>query len=215
MPNISRIKNTLKGEDVYILGNAPSIREDDLTQLNNKYSIGLNASPILEKEFRFTSQYYVLSDTRFLCHPDKRAMATTLLNHKTIRILRNELYEFDDENYRDTTYYVNSIGKNGFSFNLKQGFYFGCTTTMLAIQVAYFLGCKRIFLLGNDLTYSDTNPRFYKEETVQEFDRFTSIQIWNIRNAYKELKAEGVEIYNCSRQSLLQPYIPFSPAFQR
>jgi len=213
MLNVTGIKNSLIGEDIYILGNGPSIKDEDLTKLDNKYSIGLNASPLLETEFSFKSQYYVLSDTRFISHPDKRAMATTMLSPGSTRIFRKELYEYDDEKHKSDTYYVNAIGKNGFSLDLALGFYFGCTTTMLAIQVAYYLGCKRIFLLGNDLTYSSKNPRFYKEYIAQEFDRFTSIQIWNIRNSYNILNEHGVQLYNCSKQSLLRPYIPFFKAF--
>lgn len=202
-------KNRLKGEDIYILGNGPSIKNEDLSLLKGKHSIGMNASPLLEKEFGFVSEYYTVSDMRFLGHPDKRKMAMEMLNHETVRVFRKELREIDERSLPNETYYIESLGKNGFSSDLTKGFYFGASTTMLAIQLAAYLGCKRIFLMGVDLRYDGENPRFYTEDEVQEYDHFTSIQIWNIRNAYKEFMKQGREMYNCSYNSLLTPYLPF------
>ena len=205
---IKKLKNKELGKDIYILANAPSIKELDLSLLKDKVTIGMNANPLLEKEFGFVSPYYVVSDQRFLNHPQKREMATSMLNSKTIRVLRAELKE-NDENVVNDTYYVKAIGKTGFSFNLQKGYYFGVTTTMLAIQLAAYLGAKNIYILGMDLKYNGENPRFYKEDKVQEFDSFTSIQIFNVRNAYLELEQVGIQLYNCSESSLLFPYLPF------
>ena len=207
--NISELKDIELGKDIYILANAPSIKQENLSLLKNKISIGMNANPLLEKEFNFISKYYVVSDRRFLNHPIKREMATTLLENQTKRIFRAELEEDDIETLNNETYYINVLGKNGFSFNLKKGYYFGVTTTMLAIQLAVYLGAKNIYILGMDLKYNGKNPRFYKEEEVQEFDSFTSLQISNVRNAYLELQKKGINLYNCSKNSLLYPYLPF------
>jgi len=207
--NISELKDIELGKDIYILANAPSIKQENLSLLKNKISIGMNANPLLEKEFNFISKYYVVSDRRFLNHPIKREMATTLLENQTKRIFRAELEEDDIETLNNETYYINVLGKNGFSFNLKKGYYFGVTTTMLAIQLAVYLGAKNIYILGMDLKYNGENPRFYKEEEVQEFDSFTSLQISNVRNAYLELQKKGINLYNCSKNSLLYPYLPF------
>jgi hypothetical protein len=209
MANIKELKNAEKNKDIYILGNGQSIKKEDLSVLKNKVSIGMNANCLLEKEFGFISQYYCVSDARFLKHSEKFKMATQELDKNTKRIFRSELIQYDDKDLINQTYYIDSLGKNGFSFDLKKGFYFGCTTTMLAIQLAVYLGAKRIFILGNDLKYIGENPRFYAESTAQEYDKFTGIQIWNIRNAYLELQKVGIEVYNCSQDSLLMPYLPY------
>jgi len=206
---VKKLKNLEIGKDIYILANAPSIKKEDLSLLKDKVSIGMNANPLLEEEFGFISQYYVVSDQRFLNHPIKRKMATTMLSPSTKRIFRAELEDFDDLSLKNETYYVNVIGKNGFSFNLNKGYYFGVTTTMLAIQLAVYLGAKNIYILGMNLKYNGESPRFYKEDQVQEFDSFTSVQISNVRNAYLELKGKGINLYNCSKNSLLYPYLPF------
>jgi len=206
---IKKLKNKEKNKDIYILANAPSIKENDLSFLKDKITIGMNANPLLEEEFGFTSSYYVVSDKRFLNHQQKRLMATSMLHENTIRVLRSELKEDDDPKLKNRTYYVKAIGKNGYSFNLSKGYYFGVTTTMLAIQLSSYLGAKNIYILGMDLKYDGKNPRFYKEDKVQEFDSFTSVQIYNVRNAYLVLKEKGVNLFNCSSNSLLYPYLPY------
>ncbi len=206
--NIKELKGIHSDEDIYILANAPSIRNFNLGDLKGKVSIGMNANPLLEKEFGFVSDYYVVSDMRFMNHPDKRDMAINQLNPRTKRVFKSIIKDVDDNNKNDT-YYIKTIAKDGYSFNLKKGYYFGSTTTMLAIQLASYLGAKNIYILGMDLTYSGKTPRFYEEDTVQEFDQFTSVQIRNVRNAYKRLKESGVNLYNCSKDSLLYPYLPY------
>ena len=111
-------------------------------------------------------------------------------------------------------YYVKSLGRDGISLNLSKGFYFGSTTVMLAIQLAFYMGCKNIYLLGVDFNYiileeKGEDIRFYKEDKAQEFDSLLSVQLKNIADSYNVLQKYGVNLYLCSKQSLLRPYIPY------
>jgi hypothetical protein len=171
----------------------------------------MNASPLLDREFGFQSEYYVVSDARFLNHPEKRAYATSMLPHDVTRVLREELRALDAGDWLDATYYVNVLGKNGFSSDLRRGFYFGCTTAMLAIQLAAHAEASRIVLLGCDFRYPKDQPRFYKEDNPQDQDPFLSIQIWNIRNAFTELRRRGCEMVICTKSTNLTPYVPYAP----
>lgn len=206
--SIKKHKNKHKGGSVFILASGPSINKEDLSCLKGHSSIGINASPLLEQKYGFNSQYYTVSDIRFITHPEKRKMGSEMLSPETVRVFRKELEEHDVENHKDDTFYIDSLGKNGFSFDVSKGFYFGASTTMLAIQLAYYLGFENIYLLGVDLKYGGENPRFYKEEEVQEYDAFASTQLANIRNAYLVMKEKGVNLYSCSEGSLLRPYLP-------
>lgn len=210
MRNSSQLLDCEKGKRCFILANGPSLQEHNLSLLKNELVIGMNASTILEQKYNFFQKYYVLSDLRFLENTYKRKWATTNLSHNTIRILRSELYYYDDRNSPNITYYIKSIGRDGFSKNIHKGFYFGCTTTMLAIQLAVTLGCNNIYILGLDLTnYISSKIRFYNESNPQEYDLFISTQIFNISNAYKIMKKEKINIYHCNKKSLISPYIPF------
>lgn len=203
------IKNKYIGKDVYILGSAPSILEHDLEKLNDKYSIGVNSSTLLEEKFHFTSTFYTVSDARFLTHPQKRAWGTTALNSQTIRIISKELKQHDDFTLANTTHYISPLNRDGFSKDLTLGFYFGCTTIMLAIQLAYFAGFQNVYLLGCDMRYPPESPRFYAENIKQLEDSFTGIQLHNIINAAMTMEHEGRNIFISNEKSLLYSYLPY------
>ena len=206
----SALRNREKGKRIFILANGPSINEEDLSLLQNEVVVSMNAATLLEKKFDFTSNYYVLSDARFISAPEKRAWATTDLALATQRVVRSDLRPLDDASLEDRTTYVAPLSRDGFSQNLAKGYYYGCTTTMLALQLAWHLGSREVYLLGCDLRYPEDNPRFYEEATPQLEDAFTSVQMQNIVGASQVFESNGGALVNCSARSFLKPYLNFS-----
>lgn len=206
----SILRNSYKGERVFILGNGPSIKDENLSFLKEEYSIGINASTLLEEKWGFTQDFYCVSDARFLNHPEKRKFATDCLSEKTKRFIRADLKEIDEPSLRSNTFYIPHLFRDGFSKNISVGYYYGCTTTMLAIQIAYHLGFQDVYLLGVDLRYGGENPRFYKENSVQLEDSFTSVQLMNIAKAGQIFRGESRNLYVCSSSSFLRLYLPFA-----
>ena len=198
-----------QGKRIFILANGPSLNEEDLSSLKNEVVIGMNASTILERQFGFISMYYVLSDARFINAPEKRAWATKDLSPTTQRVIRADLRSLDDPELHDRSTYIAPLSRDGFSRDLASGYFYGCTTTMLAIQLAWHLGSRNVFLLGCDLRYPKDSPRFYNEKTSQLEDSFTSVQISNIVNAAGVFEKDGGRLTNCSPRSFLRPYLPF------
>jgi len=209
--SIRSLKNKEHGRRAFILANGPSIKKEDLSLLKGELVIGMNASTLLEDKYDFSTDYYVVSDTRFITHPDKKKLATDLLAPNTVRVLREELKEFDEPSLQNRTHYLKALQRDGFSENLAAGFFFGCTTTMLAIQLAYHLGVAEVYLLGCDLRYTAESPRFYKENSPQLEDSFTSVQIWNISNASELFHSKGKKLFNCSERSFLRPHVEYKP----
>jgi hypothetical protein len=169
----------------------------------------MNATPLLEADHGFSSQYYTVSDQRFMAHPEKRRMATAAVGD-VVRVLRSELELLDDAALAPRTCYVRAIGRDGFSVDLAKGFYFGCSTALLAVQLAFHLGCISIALLGCDFRYPPGTPRFYSEADPCPEDPMISVQVRNMANARAVLAARGVELLNCSPISALRPYVPFA-----
>ncbi len=205
--DVAELAGSATGRTAFVLGNGPSVLEHDLHKLDGHLVIGMNASTLLSERFGFRTTHYVVSDLRFIKHPEKRQFGTNRLPDSMIRVFREELRWVDDPDWVPRTYYVKALGRSGFSENLQLGFYHGCTTTMLAIQLAFHMGAVRIALLGNDLKYSGDKPRFYEESQVQSNDPFLSVQLWNVRNAARELCERGCELFICTKNSNLVPYV--------
>ena len=215
MKSIKDLKNSKKGGSIYILGNAPSIKKCDLSLLRYKNTIGLNGSPLMLDPLGFSSTYYLITDRRFLQHEEKSKIAEAEFQKDNIKIVSDVLSD-EIEKFRETQniYFVKSLARDGFSFDLNIGFYFGSTTVMLGIQLAYYLGCNNIYLLGVDFTYAlleekGEQIRSYAESKAQEFDTLLSVQMKNIADSYLLLKEQGINLWLCSKESLLAPYIPY------
>jgi len=206
---LSDLRNREKGKRIFILANGPSINDLDLRVLRDEVVIGMNASTLLEERFDFVSEYYVVSDKRFLLSEEKRMWATNKLHLDTLRVVRKDLAPYDDGSLINNTYYVFPLARDGFSRDLRHGFYYGCTTTMLALQLAYHLGAREIYLLGCDLRYPEESPRFYAESKPQLEDAFASVQLSNILNAAIDFEKTGGIVKNCSERSFLRAYLPF------
>ncbi|PCI52153.1 MAG: hypothetical protein COB51_00710 [Moraxellaceae bacterium] len=206
---IQRLKSKEQGRDIVILGNGPSLYDMDFSKLKDPVYVGLNGSALFSSEAGIYEEYYVLSDLRFVKDPLKMKILEDNLRSDALLVVRRELSGYFASDFTREVCSVRSLGRDGFSFDLARGFYFGCTTVMLAIQLASFLGAKNIFLCGVDLRYDPEKPRFYKEDKIHAIDDFSCVQIHNIRNSYKELKPKGISLYNCSENSLLRPYLPY------
>jgi hypothetical protein len=207
--NIKSLYLAEKGRDIVILGNGPSLRDVDFDKLKNPVFIGLNGSALIAEEKGIKERYYVLSDLRFVKDKAKLGILKSKLCKNSKIVARKELANYLSQEINNEQFFVRSLGRDGFSNDMKKGFYFGCTTVMLALQLAHYLGGGRIFLCGVDLKYDPVKPRFYKEDKVHGVDNFSCVQIHNIRTSYKFLKEKGVELYNCSANSLLMPYVPY------
>jgi len=197
------------GRDIVILGNGPSLSEVNFDKLSDPVFIGLNGSALIANEKNIKEKYYVLSDLRFVKDQAKLSILKNNLNSCTKIVIRKELFNYVRDELDNDLYPIRSLGRDGFSMDVRKGFYFGCTTVMLALQLASYLGAKRIFLCGVDLKYDPLKPRFYKEDKVHSVDNYSCVQIHNIRNSFKILKQHGVALFNCSSNSLLRPYIPY------
>lgn len=205
----SALRNREAGRRLFILANGPSVLQHDLSLLKEELVVGMNASTMLEEKYGFESKYYVLSDARFVNSPEKRCWATEKLANVTHRVLRSDLRPLDDPALENRTTYVTPLSRDGFSRNLAAGFHYGCTTTMLAIQLAWHLGAREVYLLGCDLRYPQEHPRFYEETAPQLEDAFTSIQISNIVRAAAVFEEGGGRLVNCSDRSFLRPYLTY------
>jgi Kdo-III transferase WaaZ len=95
----------------------------------------------------------------------------------------------------------------GFSKRIERGVFTGQTVVFAAVQVAYWLGFQRVFILGMDLGGTGTLARFYESGSAVASSRldkdFKPYIIPAFELARRLFEAEGREIYNVSPNSRL------------
>lgn len=207
---LAKLFNSRSGEDGYIIANGPSLKNENLEILKDKRNcISINASPLLEDSYGYNSEFYCLTDPRFFLIDEKRDIAINKISKPgTLTLCRDILETSIPENLRKEVVYLPSLGRDGFSKNLLRGFFFGSSTTMLALQLAYWLGLKNVYLLGLDLDYlSARYCRFYDEKEIQENDLLVSVQLHNFELANKVFEMDGRKLFVTNPQSWARLYI--------
>ncbi|MCY0966837.1 hypothetical protein [Parathalassolituus penaei] len=208
--NIVELKNICKGKKGVIIANGPSALQAGLNDLGDAVVIGMNASWLLRDQYsRLKFDYYCFSDVRFLQSEKKRMCFDSVVNSGVRTFLRAEFKDLSVVDPGANVDFIKSLGKTGFSKDIREGFFFGNSTTVMALQVAYYLGLDEVCLVGVDMQYSQNQARFYSESEVQLEDSTLSSQMHNIILAKKVFEEAGRKIYISSARSLLRPYFEF------
>lgn len=237
-----------RNERVFILGSGPSVNNLDLSKLRKENVIFLNGaitsinevnSPFLE----------VISDASFVRNRSslltnlrndlKFAVTFDVFRELALldeKIAKNYNFSIINEapNWRERGTLLNELARKSGDFleqeaagellklflDPRLGFFHTGTVMSNAIQIAFYLGFKEIFLLGFDLGNAN-QPRFYEhtedvvrsgllndyEEHIKPFMLLTKLAS----------KKTGVGVYNCSPVTLLPysiiPYRDFNSLF--
>ncbi|MFW6157940.1 MAG: hypothetical protein ACOC8E_01120 [Planctomycetota bacterium] len=101
--------------------------------------------------------------------------------------------------------------KVGFSRDLVKGYFHGENILYTALQVAYYLGFRQMFILGMDLNYSGPKPRFYettKDSRPTWIDDSFERSIVPCFEVVRGLMDEGeLAVYNLSLGSRLSGHL--------
>lgn len=144
-PRLFKFKNIHEGEDCFIVGNGPSLNKMDLSLLNDYYTFGLNKIFLIFKRVDLRLRYYV-SVNKLVIEQ----------SHKEIEKLRCPAflsYSNSDHQRRnqDNIYYLFTRGgTDGFQKSITENVYEGGTVTYVAMQLAFYMGFKKVYLIGVD-----------------------------------------------------------------
>jgi len=184
--SIGDFKNLHDGRNVFILASGPSLAAADLEPLKRRIVIGLNRSSL------------VFPDTHYHCTMDERLFV------EYEEVLRKARYLFTLPN-RPFGMPIKLLGSEGFSFDLEEGIYSGYTVSYFALQVALYMGFKRIFFVGLDLKHERGQTHFFGRDHVSlnhertEFPKMARMLAY----AADVLGGSDVEVFNCSPVSTL------------
>lgn len=236
---LRKLKNTHCGEKCFVIGNGPSLSENDLSVLKEKNIQTFCANRIFKifDKTDWRPTYYVCED-EFILEDIWKSINQINLGQKFIPIYAKW---YNDIKVNDAIYYLQKFNKdeakaveksNLFSESIDKYIVTRSSVTMTCIQIAIYMRFDEIYLLGVDHNFShmvDKNGNMIVDDNVK--DHFGNQKngtsetkgIFNVdavTQAFMDVKAfaksKNVKIYNATRGGKLEvfPRVDFDSIFK-
>lgn len=144
---LERFRNCHAGEDCFIIGNGPSLRTMDLSPLAHYHTFGLNKIYLILDQVDLNLSYHVSVNPLVIeqSSMEFRSLGCqSFLSYKAARPVVG-----DDEYFQ----YLFTNAHCSFYGDVTRPIYEGYTVTYVALQLAYFMGFSRVFLIGVDHSF--------------------------------------------------------------
>jgi hypothetical protein len=145
---INALRNTHSGERCFIIGNGPSLKNTDLSKLQNEFTIGMNRFYLAFHDLGFmTSLLLTVNDLVIeQCAEDIRTLPIpTFVSWRG----RKWIEPAPNLHYLYTSYVLPR-----FNGNAAGRLWEGATVTYVAMQLAYHMGFKQVILIGVDHSFA-------------------------------------------------------------
>ncbi len=146
-------RNRFKGERCFVVGNGPSLRNTDLSKLENEFTFGMNRIYLAFETYDFMTSCLVSVNDLVLeqCHEDMAALELP----KFVTWRARQYFDAGSETlFLDTDY---TLPEN-FSGDATSRLFEGFTVTYVCLQLAYFMGFKEAILIGVDHNFVTKGP---------------------------------------------------------
>ena len=236
-PRLRALKNVHAGKRGFIFCNGPSLNTLDLSRLRNEITIGMNALYLKFDEMGFAPTYYIVEDD--LVAEDRRddinaISGTTRLYSLRLAYCLDRAEDTIFMNHApDSTPWPNQKAEYNmdmrFSEDASLATFGGNTVTYTALQIAYHVGLREVYIIGADHDYAvpgryqdrDENENFViepDEDDVNHFDpryfgkgyRWHNPKVHKIENAYRNARifyeANGGKIFNATPGGKLETF---------
>jgi hypothetical protein len=168
MPELSVFKECHAGRRCFIVGNGPSLTRMELPSLRDEVTFGMNCIFLGFERFGFRPTYYTVEDV-FVAEDNSREINAL---DGMVKFLPLDLsYCLEDG---PNVAWVNFVRRYEpyplFSEDAAQQVYWGSTVTFLAMQLAFYMGCDPIYLIGVDFDYKVPDYALGQEEITSRED---------------------------------------------
>ncbi len=182
-PQLAKFKDIHKGEDCFIIGNGPSLNKMDLAPLAKYHTFGLNKIYMIFEKVDLNLSYLVATNPLVI------EQSKDVFPELPFPIFLS--YTASDKVVRESAniYRMHTMNIWSFYDDLTQPICEGNTVTYVAMQIAYYMGFKRVFLIGVDHSFKQTGKshetQVYEGDDVNHFhpDYFKG-QKWQLADVY-------------------------------
>jgi len=170
--NIRALRDKYYGKRCFIIGNGPSLNKIDLSLLKDEYTFGVNSIFLKTDENGFSPTFYIVED-RHVMNDNKERINKYNANikffpsiyKKFIKNRKGTIFFKMDSGYYNKTSPFFCIPR--FSPDASDVIYCGQSVTMINLQLAYYLGFTKIYLIGMDHSYSIPRDAIVNGEQIE------------------------------------------------
>lgn len=216
-PGLMQWKKIHDGESCFIVGNGPSLQMEDLEKLQKRGidSYGMNLIYKIFNNTKWRPTYYVFSDYNMMRQYYDEIAALRRDN----LFVKNFYYMEETPVLSNANYYPGCaercyLEKQLFAEDITKAVYGGYTVMYDVLQIAVFMGYKKIYLIGADFSYlgdpASKGNHFYDDKVDDKRIVAGKPHIYITLAAMQKAKdyagEHGIEIYNATRGGCLEVF---------
>ena len=213
-------KNSHKGEACFVVATGPSLTFEDLDALADSkvFSFGMNSCVLALDETKWIPNilgiedefvYQKVEDKLILASKDKLRGKIWVSNLIASLFESARHFYIFPHHYLDHKYNPNKILELKFSDDLYVNVYDGYSIALSLMQLAVYMGFKKIYLIGSDCNYNQKKKNFIEHGANMNFEA-KDIAGTRIIVAHEKFKkfadSHQVEVFNCTRGGMLEVY---------
>ncbi|MFR5411812.1 MAG: 6-hydroxymethylpterin diphosphokinase MptE-like protein [Enterocloster bolteae] len=215
--SIKKLRGAMKGKTCFIVGTGPSLRISDLDVLKKNKAIcfSMNGIVMALGETEWRPDYYVVSDPK-ACEAYEKEIVQGNIKYKFISDMMPAFWEKErDEHYFKFHLTRETLidGLPLFSDEIERQVYEGYTVTYSCLQIAFYMGFTKIYLLGIDFNYS-ADMKAPENHFISGYQKQgQQVGIWAKDETYgaylsarQEAEKRNIKIYNATRGGKLEVF---------
>lgn len=233
---LSQFKNKYDGQRCFLIGNGPSLRAEDLTQLHKSGEITFAFNRIYNifDETPWRPDFYISQDEKMLSGCADVVDGLDI----PVKLIPIQLHWWYDISIHDARYF-NMISQDAedpryfkFSDAISSGIYNSSTGMYTAAQLAVYMGFKEIYFIGVDhhfrisqnnageIVVDDKVKDYFSEKYNEDKDNLYIPNTEKSTLTYVAMKEHcdqrGIAVYNATRGGKLEvfPRVDFDTLFE-
>ena len=225
-PRLRQFRNKHQGQDCFIIGNGPSLNKMNLEVLKDYHTFGLNKIYLMEDRGIDLNLSYLASTNALVIEQSRERFEQMehpiFLSHTAAAGVVRDL---------PNIHRLHTLNVWSFYEDITQPICEGYTVTYVALQLAYYMGFRRVFLIGVDHSFKQSgqsnetqtyegddqnhfDPNYFKGQQWQLADVDGSEVSYHLANYH--YRKDGREIWDATVGGKLEvfPKLGFADALQ-
>lgn len=213
---LEQFKDIHKGQDCFIIGNGPSLNKMDLALLRSYHTFGLNKIYLMFDKVDLNLSYLV-SVNKYVIEqsvsPFEQLNCPVFLSYTDAEdVIGNQ----------DNIFWLYALNTWSFYEDIAQPICKGFTVTFVAMQIAYYMGFQRVFLIGVDHSFKQAvgksntvevmegddpnhfHPDYFKGKKWELADVYGNEVSYHLANYFYQ--KDGRQIFNSTVGGKLEVY---------